>query len=74
MAESEIDIEQQVTITQGLGLQEEPDKRSEMEAEMMAIISQISIPSSKFGDKECSEVVSKIKQYVENTNGYYILL
>lgn len=34
MAESEIDIEQQVTITQGLGLQEEPDKRSEMEAEM----------------------------------------
>lgn len=65
MAESEIDIEQQVTITQGLGLQEEPDKRSEMEAEMMAIISQISIPSSKFGDKECSEVVSKIKQYVE---------
>ena len=54
MAESEIDIEQ-VTNTQELRLQEEPDKRSEMEAEIMAIISQISIPSSKFGDEECKK-------------------
>lgn len=64
MAESEIDIEQ-VANTQELGLQKEPDKRSEMEAEIMAIISQISISSSEFNDEKCCEVVDKIKQYIE---------
>lgn len=64
MEKSEIDIEQ-VIITQEVGLQKEPDKRSEMEAGMMAIISQINTPSSKFGDKECNKIVGKTKRYVE---------
>lgn len=64
MTEIDIDIEQGTELKRA-ELQKKVDKRPEMESAISDIMTQISMPSSKFSCKECKEVVDKITQYTE---------